>query len=144
MEDEIQEILERSKEDYLDFEQELYDALVDHVQQYIDAEQKLSDTIKDAETKVLDHLRESIDLERQIRDNTKTEEDIADKENRLAYLQRDTTGANAVEIMQLQKEIQEARENYQDTLVDQELERLNRISEEAAQQREHQIELMQE
>lgn len=144
MEDAIQEILERSKEDYLDFEQELYDALVDHVQQYIDAEQKLSDTIKDAESKVLDHLRESIDLERQIRDNTKTEEDIADKENRLAYLQRDTTGANAVEIMQLQKEIQEARENYQDTLVDQELERLNRISEEAAQQREHQIELMQE
>lgn len=144
MEDAIQEILERSKEDYIDFEQELYDALVDHVQQYIDAEQKLSDTIKDAESKVLDHLRESIDLERQIRDNTKTEEDIADKENRLAYLQRDTTGANAVEIMQLQKEIQEARENYQDTLVDQELERLNRISEEAAQQREHQIELMQE
>ena len=144
MEDAIEEIRQRSKEDYLDFEQELYDAIVDHIQQFIDAEQELSDSIKNAESKILDNMRESIDLERQIRDNTKTEEDIADKENRLAYLQRDTTGANAVEIMQLQKEIDEARQNYQDTLVDQELERLSRASEEAAEQRQEQIDLMQE
>lgn len=144
MQDAIDEIRGRSKEEYLDFEQKLYDAIVDHIQQYIDAEQELSDTISEAENKILENLRESIDLERQIRDNTKTEEDIADKENRLAYLQRDTTGANALEIQQLQKEIDEAREQYQDTLVDQELERLTRASEEAAEQREHQIELMQE
>lgn len=144
MQDAIDEIRGRSKEEYLDFEQKLYDAIVDHIQQYIDAEQELSDTITEAENKILENLRESIDLERQIRDNTKTEEDIADKENRLAYLQRDTTGANALEIQQLQKEIDEAREQYQDTLVDQELERLTRASEEAAEQREHQIELMQE
>jgi hypothetical protein len=137
MEDAIEEILERSKEEYIDFEQEIYDAIVDHIQQYIDAEQDLSDTISEAENKILENMRESIDLERQIRDNTKTEEDIADKENRLAFLQRDTTGANAVEIMQLQKELEEAREEYQDTLVDQELERLTRASEEAAEQREH-------
>ena len=53
-----------------------------------------------------------------IEDTDTTEEDIANKEKRLAQLQMDTSGGNQLEILQLQKEIDEAREGYQDSLID--------------------------
>jgi hypothetical protein len=69
-------------------------------------------------------MQKQIDEYRQNRDNAKTEEEIANKQRRLAYLQQDTSGANALEIMQLQKEIDEAQEDYTDTLIDQKISEL--------------------
>jgi hypothetical protein len=87
-------------------------------------------------------MREQIDLERQIRDNTKKEEEISDMEKRLAYLRADTSGGNQLDILQLEKELEEARESYGDTLIDQELDRLSKANEDAAEQREEQIKIM--
>ena len=80
---------------------------------------------------------------RQDRDNERTEEDIAEKERRLAYLRQDTTGSNALEIKRLEEEIADQREEYQDALVDQALNNLQEQNEAAAEQREKQIALMQ-
>ena len=143
LQDSIEEIRKRSKEDFLDFEQRIYDALVQDQQNVIDNYQELSDILEDSNQAIIDSLQESIDLQRQIRDNTKTEEDIADKERRLAYLRRDTSGSNAQEILQLEQELQDAQENYQDTLVDQAIERLSNDNDKAAEQRSKQIEIMQ-
>jgi hypothetical protein len=63
-------------------------------------------------------MQKQIDEARQARDNEKTENEISDKEARLAYLMRDTSGGNATEIASLQKEIAEAKEGYADSLVD--------------------------
>jgi hypothetical protein len=92
---------------------------------------------------MIESIREQIDAERQARDNEKTEEDIADKQRKLAYLQQDTSGANALDILQLQKEIDEAQESYTDTLIDQRIEDLEKQNDQAAEQRERQIEIMQ-
>lgn len=142
LEDEVAEILDINKEEYLSFEQRVFEAIVDRQQKLIDNYSELSDTISNNDEEVLNALSESIDLSRQIRDNTKTEEEIAQKEARLAYLRRDTSGANDLAIKQLEKELEEARQSYGDTLVDQELDRLSQASEEAAKQRERQIEIM--
>jgi hypothetical protein len=119
------------------------EALVNRYQKEIDSYQAMSDAIEKANNEVLDSLREQIDLSRQIRDNTQKEEDIADMENRLAYLQRDTSGANALEIQKLQKDIEQARESYTDTLVDQAIEKMQNDADLAAEQRAKQIEIMQ-
>lgn len=142
LEDEVAEILDINKEEYLSFEQRVFEAIIDRQQKLIDNYSELSDTISNNDEEVLNALSESIDLSRQIRDNTKTEEEIAQKEARLAYLRRDTSGANDLAIKQLEKELEEARQSYGDTLVDQELDRLSQASEEAAKQRERQIEIM--
>ena len=55
----------------------------------------------------------------------------------------DSSGRNAAEIVALQKEIDEAEQDYQDSLVNQALDRLQDANEKAAQQRERQIELAQ-
>ena len=143
MEDMIREIKERNMQEYLEFEERVYQAIIDREQKVIDEYSALSDTISESNSNILSSLRESIDLERQIRDNTKTEEDIADKEARLAYLQRDTSGANQTEILKLQQELDDARQSYGDTLVDQAIDQLERDNEIAEQQRQEQIEIMQ-
>ena len=73
---------------------------------------------------------------------TDTEKEITDMEARLAYMSRDTTGAYANEVRELQKQLDEAKENYTDTLIDQQLERLSEANDQAAEQRQQQIDLM--
>ena len=87
-------------------------------------------------------MQEQIDEYRQNRENQKTEEEISDKQRRLAYLQMDTSGANALEILNLQKEIEDAQENNTDTLIDQKISELEKQNDQAAEQRERQIEIM--
>lgn len=143
MQDTVDELKKAQMQDYLDFEQSVYDALVNAQQKLIDEYQSLSDSIADSNSKILDNLQESIDLERQIRDNTKTEEDINEKEARLAFLRRDTSNANALEIKQLEEELSDARQDYSDSLIDQQLDRLSKQNDNAQEAREKQIELMQ-
>ena len=143
IEDSITEIINQQLEERVDFIETMRDLLVEQYQKRIDELSSLNDTINDSNQKILDGISESIELERQIRDNTKTEEDIADKEARLAYLRRDTSGANDLEIMQLEEELADMREGYSDTLIDQEIDRLARQNDEAAEARQRQIEIMQ-
>ena len=61
---------------------------------------------------------------------------ISDMEARLAYLRRDTSGANQQEIKQLEEQLGDARESYSDTLVDQQLQKLSDENEKAEEQRQ--------
>lgn len=143
IEDSITEIINQQLEERVNFIEAMRDLLVEQYQKRIDELSSLNDTINDSNQKILDGISESIELERQIRDNTKTEEDIADKEARLAYLRRDTSGANDLEIQQLEEELADMREGYSDTLIDQEIDRLAKQNDEAAEARQRQIEIMQ-
>ena len=143
IEDKIEELRDAAIDSYLSFEDRVMEAVVGKYQREIDSYQAMSDAIEKANNEVLDSLREQIDLSRQIRDNTKKEEDISDMENRLAYLQRDTSGANQLEILKLQKDIENARESYTDTLVDQAIDKMQSDADLAAEQRAKQIEIMQ-
>ena len=143
IEDQIEQLREEAIDNYLSFEDRVMNALVSSYQKQIDQYKDLSDKIKEAEDEILNGLRDQIELSRQIRDNTKKEEDIAKKEARLAYLRRDTSGANALEIKKLEEEIANAREEYSDQLIDQQLDQMQKDSEAAQKQREKQIEIMQ-
>ena len=141
--DKVTELQKEGMQDYLDFEQKVYDAIVNQQQQLIDDYQDLSDKINDSNSKILDSIQCSIDLQRQIRDNTKTEEDINEEEARLAYLRQDTSNGNLLEIKQLEEELADDRQNYEDNLIDQQLERLTQQNDDAQTARERQIDLMQ-
>ena len=141
--DKVTELQKEGMQDYLDFEQKVYDAIVNQQQQLIDDYQDLSDKINDSNSKILDSIQRSIDLQRQIRDNTKIEEDINEKEARLAYLRQDTSNGNLLEIKQLEEELAGDRQNYEDNLIDQQLERLTQQNDDAQTARERQIDLMQ-
>lgn len=142
IEDQMKELQERYVQEYVDFEKRVLDAVVNKYQEQIDNLSELNDILNDSNTNILNSIREEVDLQRQIRDNTDTENQIKDMEARLAYLRRDTTGANQTEILQLEKQLEDARQGYSDTLVDQSIDRLSKDNDAAAEQRQHQIDLL--
>jgi hypothetical protein len=54
----------------------------------------------------------------------------------------DTSGANALEILELEEEIRQGEQDYTDTLVDQKISELQKQNEEASLQRQKQIDLL--
>lgn len=143
-EDAIWEELQHGKDEYLNLEEQVKDALIDQYQKEIDNLSAINDTINDTNTQLIESMQNSVDKYRQDRDNERTEQELSDKQRRLAYLQQDTSGANALEIMNLQKEIEQGQEDYTDTLVDQKISELQDQNEKAAEQRQRQIDIMQQ
>ena len=140
----VAELAQTQQEAYITGLNSIKDAIVEVRQKEIDKLSGLNDTINDSNSRMFEAIQKAIDDERRARENDKTEEDIANKEKRLAQLQMDTSGGNQLEILQLQKEIDEAREGYQDSLVDQQLSRMQEDANAAAEQRERQISLLEE
>lgn len=138
-----EDIKDQLVDTYLAFEDRVAAALEAIDQKQVDLLQEEFDALTEAEEDLADAISKSIDEMRQARENEKTEEEIAEKERRLAYLRQDTTGSNALEIKRLEEEIAEQREGYQDALIDQALTNMQEQNELAAEQRDKQIELMQ-
>lgn len=141
--DDIQEIRERGEKASEDLQDKVLDALIDREQKKIDLQEETNRAINDAANDLHDAISRNIEKMRQDRENEKTKEDLAEKERRLAYLKTDTTGGNALEIKQLEKEIKEQREQFNDDLVDQALNNMQEQNEEAADQRQRQVDLLQ-
>ena len=139
----IQDLIDSWKETAADFEREIYDALVEAREKDIEEMESISDALDEAASNLVSAIQEEINERRQERDNKETEEDILDKEKRLAFLQQDTSGAYDQEILELQKELTEQKEDYTDTLIDQKISNLEKQNEEAAKQRERQIKIAQ-
>ena len=143
IEDTIQDIRERGKDQYNTLEERVRDALIKQIQDKIDELQDVDKAINDTNQKLFDSMQETLSMQRQQRDNAKTEEGLTDKEKRLAYLQQDSSNANALEIAKLQEELADERQNYTDTLIDQKISELQQQNDQAQEQRQEQIELMQ-
>ena len=143
IEDGVWEIFDQGKDEYFDFEDRVKEALIEERQREIDKLSEINQSINDTNTKVLESMQSQLEETRQIRDNQKEEKEIADKQRKLAYLQQDTSGANAKEIRELQKEINDAQESYTDKLIDQKISDLQKQNEEAAEQRQQQIDIAQ-
>ena len=143
IEDAVEEIKERGEEEYFELEDAIKEALVQSYQDEIDKLGEINESINNTNSALLDAMQKTLDKQRQERENKRTEDDLAEKQRRLLYLQQDTSGANAMEILQLQKEIEEGQEDYTDTLIDQKISELQDQNDEAAKQREQQITLLQ-
>lgn len=128
-------------ENTISVQENFKEMILEGYQKVIDELNKENENIKVAQSDIFEAVSKELEKQRQDRQNEKTEENIADKEARLAYLQADTTGANALEIKNLEKELEEEKLSYADTLIDQHLKDLQDRSNEAAEQRERQIAL---
>lgn len=143
IEDRIEEVKELGKDEYLDLENAIKDAVAFAYQEEIDKLSEINKSISDTNTQLIDAISKQVNRIRQQRENENTERELQEKQRQLQYLQQDTFGANAMEILQLQKEIAKGQQDYTDTLIDQKISELQEQNDEAATQREQQITLMQ-
>jgi hypothetical protein len=70
---------------------------------------------------LLNKIQEQIDQERQDRESQKQQDDLANMYSQQAYLAMDTSGANATQMLDNEKAIEDAEQEYRDTLIDQAL-----------------------
>ena len=153
IEDAREEILELEKqqlelrtkymEDEIELEELIMDTIIEKQQEEIDELSAMNDAISEGNEKLIDTLNNKLDLIRQQRDNEDKEEELGEKERRLAYLRQDTSNANRKEIMDLSKELKDERRDYTDELIDQKISALEEQNERAAEQRQKQIDLLQ-
>jgi translation initiation factor IF-3 len=124
IEDATEEIRSRGEDEYFDLETRIKDALVQAQQDEIDKLSEINNSINDTNARLLETMQYNLEQERKMRENDKTEQELEDKQRRLEYLSQDTSGANALEIKQLEEEIAEGQQDYTDTLIDQKISEL--------------------
>jgi hypothetical protein len=108
-------------ETHIDLLDRIKEAIVFDRQKEIDKLSEINDTIADSNSRIVTAMRESVEDSRRMRENERTEQEIADKQARLSYLKMDTSGANAMEIKQLEEEIAQDQESYTDRLIDEKI-----------------------
>ena len=143
IEDQIEDIHETGKQEYLDLEVALKEAVEWSYQEEIDKLSQINDSINDTNTKLINSIQKQINKIRQDRENEKREQELEEKQRRLMYLNQDTSGANAMQVLGLQEEIDNETQDYTDSLIDQKIGELQEQNEDAAAQREKQIQLLQ-
>lgn len=120
----LQEFWKGYRDNYIDLVNELADLFERQAQNEIDSQKEKYDKMKDLDDKYLDELRKNIEARRDARNRENDVEDIAKKQKRLNMLMRDTSGRNASEIADLQKEIADAQQDLIDDDVDRVLDSL--------------------
>lgn len=139
----IEELMDDWRDATADFEERVFDAIVEEREKEIERLEEAAQTLDDSNSELVDAIQKEIDERRRQRENEETEKDLAEKERRLAYLQQDTSGAYDTEILQLEKDLKQQKEDYTYTLIDQKISELQEQNDEAAKQREKQIQIMQ-
>lgn len=142
IEDLTEDIKNRGRDQYLELQDRIKNALVEINQREIDTREKINESIKTAQDELLNKIQEEISETRQIRSNQEKEQELEDKRQRLNYLRRDTTGANAVQIKKLEEELQKGEQSYTDSLTDQTLQNIQKANQKAEEQRAEEIEIM--
>lgn len=142
IEDRLYELTQRGRDEYIDFQKDVYNALVKQRQDEIDKYSEYISTLADAKNDILDELRKYIDKQRQERDNAEKEKEIADKDAQLFRMERDT-GSTQSDIIAARKDVEQMRRDYTDDLIDQKISELEEQNDEAQKIREKQLEIMQ-
>lgn len=142
IEDQLYELTQRGRDEYINFQKDVYNALIKQRQDEIDKYSEYISTLADAKNDILDELRKYIDKQRQERDNAEKEKEIADKDAQLFRMERDT-GSTQSDIIAARKDVEQMRRDYTDDLIDQKISELEEQNDEAQKVREKQLEIMQ-
>ena len=142
IEDQLYELTQRGRDEYIDFQKDVYNALIKQRQDEIDKYSEYISTLAEAKSDILDALRKYIDKQRQDRDNAEKEKEIADKDAQLFRMERDT-GSTQADIIAARKDVEQMRRDYTDELIDQKISELEEQNDEAQKVREKQLEIMQ-
>lgn len=143
LEQQMLEMVKEGVEEATAFEESVMEAYTAQKQAEIDELSRLNDSISNANSALISTLQDNLSKMREERELDKTKEDISDKERRLAYLRQDTSGANKIEILKLEEELEDSRESYTDKLIDKKINELQEQNDKAAEQRQYQIDLLQ-
>lgn len=117
-EKEIDEMHEQAIDNRVSLEERVQDILKQKYEEEVsDVEEKYS-AMEEANDEYLSALEDALQKERDLRERNNQWEELTQKEKKLSLMQRDTSGANQADVLNLQNEIQDDREQLLDDTVD--------------------------
>ena len=141
MEKEIQQMRMDATKKWADFEKDIAETLKNEYQEEVNQLKEKYESMKDADDDYLNALQEAIDKQRKLRDKEKKWDDLARKEKKLSLMNRDTSGANQIDRLKMQQEIEQDRESLLDESIDEVIENMGKIYESQQELRDSEIEL---
>lgn len=104
--------------------------------------QNINDSINDGNDKLLAKIQEGLTEYRNNREQDKQLKEIQKSEGKIALMSTDTSGVNQLDILSAQKDLDDARQSYTDSLIDKSIDEMTKQNSLAAEQRQYQIDLM--
>ena len=140
----LKDLWEGWRDDYIDLTDQLAEIYQERDEKILEEKEEYYETLEEQDKKYLESVRRNIDAERKARQKARTYEDLADKQKRLAMLERDTSGRYTNEVLQLREEIGQTQQDMADSEVDEVLDALERQNEEEAERHKEILEAMQQ
>lgn len=141
---EFEEMRSQFRDSQIKMENTVIDIIKNQMQEEVDAVTEKYSALEEADNDYLDALQEAIEKQRELREQQNEYEDLSTKEKKLSLLQRDTSGANQKEVLTLENEIQDDREQLLDNEIDNVIESMKELYEKQKEVRELEVEAMEE
>ena len=123
---EVSEIYNYYVETAISTEQELYNAIVENYQNEINEKKKQYDYLKQLDNDYLNSIKKNISDERKAREDANKQKSYQQNLQRAQLLQMDTSGAYRGELANLNKELENQRQDLYDDLVDKQVDALEK------------------
>ena len=132
---------EERLKNYVSLQDQILEILKQNAEEEVKTQKEKYDALKEADNDYLSALEEAIEKQRKLREQENEYEDLAQKEKKLALIQRDTSGANQKKVNELQKEVEEQRQELLDSKVDEMIDKLKQQTELQTEIRDMEIEI---
>ena len=139
---ELKQFEEDKRQAIIDIKTELHDQLIAQDQEELDDLQKKYDEMERLDTEYYNSLRQKIDDARSTRDLNQTKIQTDQMKAQIAVMQRDNTSQYNKQLIELQKQLNEQLQQQADDAVNRELERIQREQQERQEDRDLQIQQM--
>lgn len=142
IEKEFRESRQKALQSYVSLEKEVIETLREQYEKEVNDLKDKYDAMSTADEDYLNSLEKAINKERDLRNRQNEWDDLATKEKRLSLMQRDTSGANQLEVQKLQQEVEKDRTQLLDNTVDDIVDSLKEMYDLQKESREAEIEYM--
>lgn len=141
---EEEERLRGFRDDYIDLQESITEVLKENAEQQVEDTKDKYDQLKEQDDDYLNALEDAINKQKELRDRENKYEDLAQKERTLALKRRDTSGTNRKDVLELEDEVKDSREELLDDEIDSVIDSLKELYETQQEARDAEIEYLEE
>ena len=140
---ELKELWEGWRDSFIDLTNDIADVFQELDEKQLEDRQEFYEKLEEQDQRYLESVRNNIEEERKARERANSFEDLQKKQNRLALLQRDSSGRYVNDIAELQEEINSDQQDLADQNVDNILDTLEKQMDKDAERHQDILDAMQ-
>lgn len=140
---ELKDLWEGWRDGFIDLTNDIADVFQELDEKQLEDRQEFYEKLEEQDQRYLESVRNNIEEERKARERANSFEDLQKKQNRLALLQRDSSGRYANDIAELQEEINSDQQDLADQNVDNILDTLEKQMDKDAERHQDILDAMQ-